>query len=113
MTPAERDALVEPVAHKRPQSAVLKYVRKNNLHVRPIRGARLPGGQLACQRIRELAWDIGRDMKHEHGWKAYAGRKMGLSKSRVYAIVNEKVDTLGTKTVDQVATATGCPRGVF
>lgn len=68
-----------------------------------------PSGVVAMERAMQFAWDIGADMKHEHGWKAYAARRMGLNYSTAWSLINGHTPALSTKTVDRIALKTGVP----
>jgi hypothetical protein len=79
-------------------------------------------GEVAAQRIREFAYDVGADVKHARGWMAYAARKLGVQYTTLYAVINmgrgkskkhRRKSTVGTRTVDQIARFTGCPIAVF
>jgi hypothetical protein len=109
----KRDAGVARTAEQQPVSHVLKFVKQNKLHIRPVDRAREPSGTTAANRVYELAWDIGRDMHHDYGWKAYAARRLGLKYGTALQIINGRRERLGTRVVDQIASATGCPVRIF
>ena len=73
---------------------------------------RRPCAEVAAERIREYAWDLGAE-KDWHRWIAESARKMGMSYSTVHAIVTGKITRVGPKVVDQISRVTGIPVGVF
>jgi hypothetical protein len=72
-----------------------------------------PSGEVACQRIREFAYDLGAETEWAHGWKAAAARALGLSYSTMWSILMRDITTIGTRTVDHVARTSGIPVSVF
>ncbi len=69
-------------------------------------------GEVACERIRELAWDIGAD-KEWYLWMADVSRKLGINYSTARAICQGKQFTVSTRTVDKIAIRTGIPPRLF
>lgn len=68
-----------------------------------------PSGVVAMERAMQFAWDIGADMNHGYGWKAYAARRMGLNYSTAWQLIQGLTPSLSTKTVDRIALRTGVP----
>ncbi len=73
---------------------------------------RRPCAEVAAERIREYAWDLGAE-KDWYRWIAESARKMGMNYSTVYQIVTGKKTRVGPDVVDQISRVTGIPVGVF
>lgn len=71
-----------------------------------------PCAEVAAERIREFAWDLGADKGWER-WIAESARQMGLNYSTAWALARGKKTRVGPDVVDQIAAATGIPVGVF
>lgn len=71
-----------------------------------------PCAEVAAERIREFAWDMGAEMNH-YRWMAFAARELGLSYSTARAIINGSKFRVGPDVVDQIAAKTCCPVSVF
>lgn len=72
-----------------------------------------PSGSVACDRIREYAFDLGAEYQHEYGWMAKVAKKMHINYHTLYCIIKERTSSISTRTVDQVARMSGIPVGVF
>lgn len=70
-------------------------------------------GEVACERLREFAYDIGADMEWERGWKAEAAKQCGLNYSTMWSIIMKDLTSISTRTVDHVARKSGIPISVF
>lgn len=66
-------------------------------------------GEVACDRIREFAWDLGMEQDWAYGWKARAAARLGLPYATMWNIISHAVTTVSTKTVDHVAFVSGVP----
>lgn len=71
-----------------------------------------PCAEVAAQRIREFAWDLGADLSW-HRWIASSARAMGLNYSTAWSITKGKKFRVGPDVVDQISAATGIPVAVF
>ena len=71
-----------------------------------------PCAEVAAQRIREFAWDVGAEMGWNR-WMAFASRELGLNYSTARAIIKGEKFRVGPDVVDQIARKTGCPVAVF
>jgi hypothetical protein len=78
--------------------------------------------EVAAERLREFAWDIGSQLGFRRGWKAYACREMGLKYGTGWTLImmglgtsprTLEKHTVSAKTVDTVARNTGVPVRVF
>ncbi len=72
-----------------------------------------PSGRVACERVREYAFDLGAEYEHSYGWMAKVAKKMKLNYHTLYCIINERVDSISTRTVDHIARCSGIPVRVF
>lgn len=74
-----------------------------------------PSAEVACERIREFAWDVGAEARAERpdAWMAGAARALGLGEDYGRLIINGTVYRVGTRTVDAVAKHTGVPVRIF
>lgn len=74
-------------------------------------------GQVALQRVLDLAYDWGSEFKtgdYEHGWKAFAARKMGLEPYTLHQLLNESYQGgVGLTVLVRVARACRCPLDWF
>lgn len=68
--------------------------------------------EVAAERIREFAWDLGAD-KGWDMWIAEAARRMGLSYTTTWNIVRGRKTRVGPDVVDQISQHTGVPVAVF
>jgi hypothetical protein len=75
---------------------------------------RQPCKEIAAVRLREFLWELGAEMDHEHGWKAFAIKRAGFKCYHTgWSIIQGEKITVGPDVVDQVSMATGCPISVF
>jgi hypothetical protein len=56
-----------------------KRSKKNLGAMRKVRSRTMSMAEIAGEKIVELAYDIGSELNHQHGWKAYAARRMGIN----------------------------------
>jgi hypothetical protein len=70
-------------------------------------------GEVACERVKEFAYDLGAELEFVYGWKASAARRMGLTYSTMWNIIMGDITAISTKTVDHVARHSGIPVSVF
>jgi hypothetical protein len=75
-----------------------------------------PCGEVACERIREFAWDVGAELREEqpNRWMAPIARNvLGLESANGYEIICGNRLSVSTRTVDAVSLHTGIPPEVF
>lgn len=77
-----------------------------------------PSAEVACERIREFAWDVGAEARAATedggpGWMAGAARALGLNEDYGREIINGTLERVGTRTVDAVSAHTGVPVRIF
>lgn len=71
-----------------------------------------PSGEIACDQIRELGWDLGAEYNWER-WMAAVAEKIGLHPDTARAIFNEERVSVTNRTVDKVHLKTGIPLAVL
>lgn len=73
-------------------------------------------GEVACERIREFAWDVGAELREEqpNRWMAPIAREvLGLNEDTGYQIICGTRTSVSTRTVDAVHAFTGIPLAAF
>lgn len=71
-----------------------------------------PSGEIACERIRELGFDLGAELEWNR-WMADVATKLGLTYETARLIFNGERISVSTRTVDRVHRKTGIPIAVF
>lgn len=71
-----------------------------------------PCAEIAAERIREFAWDLGAELGWER-WIAHVSRECQMSYSTLWSIVRGHKTRVGPDVVDQISRATGIPVAVF
>jgi hypothetical protein len=90
--------------------ALAEFKTKRRLELAKVKR---PCAEIAAERIREFAWDLGAE-REWYRWIAAAQREMGFNcYSTVWAIVTGKKTRVGPDVVDQISRATGIPVAVF
>jgi hypothetical protein len=63
---------------KRDGGLMRKRSKKNYGALRGVRVSTRDLAETAAEKILELAYDIGGEIDHQYGWKAYAARRIGI-----------------------------------
>lgn len=79
---------------------------------RRLKLVRRPCAEVAAERIREFAWDLGADLEWNR-WMAEVSRRMGMNYDSVRQLIHGKKQYVGPGLVDQISQATGIPVSVF
>jgi transcriptional regulator with XRE-family HTH domain len=99
-------------APKRPARARAAVPRTSRLRV--VRTSYQDAGEWAMERVMQLAFDFGDEVKMQHGWISYAARRMGLKPNLLAQIVSGRYgDRLGLKVIQRIAKATRCTVGAL
>lgn len=75
-----------------------------------------PIAEVACERIREFAWDVGAELRAEKpdGWMAATVRDyLGIHYEVGRRIVNGEATAISPRTIDAIARFSGVPVKVF
>lgn len=73
-------------------------------------------GEVACERIREFAWDMGTELRESqpNRWMAPIARDvLGLNERTGWDIISGAAERVSTATVDAISRFTGIPVSVF
>ena len=70
-------------------------------------------GDIAAERIAQLAYDIGDEVALKYGWITYAARRMGLQPQTLASIVSGDYGPCGLRIIQQVSRKTGCTIGTL
>lgn len=90
--------------------ALQQYKTKRRLELAK---RRRPSAEIAAERIREFAWDLGAEKGWER-WIAAAQRAMGAQGyTTIWRITTGRQNRVSPDVVDQIANFTGIPAGVF
>lgn len=83
--------------------------RESSSHRRRIRNADDIVGveEVACERIREFAFDVGIEGRDGVRWMAFAARELGINKTTMRAIIVGEQTAVGIKTINRIARKTG------
>jgi hypothetical protein len=71
-----------------------------------------PSGEVACERVRELMWDLGAELDWTR-WVCEVSRQIGINERTGQGIASCERLSISTQTVDAIARHTGIPVRVF